>query len=255
MLKGDQHLTPDRCRLHREQMGIPPIPLHRRAAAEQVPAFDERGVEISYVSNLPPQRQEEQSGSQPRCSSCERRPVVCPDNVYGSQNPTQSEQKSSREFREITEDVPAPSGSGNRPNSPPHKGKGKQCADYLVKMVQEGGASLTNFLLSAAVSSSPAKEKIPDVTKVHEWHFRDLMHLPKAAQEEWKIACKEELEALRQHNVFKLTDLPKGRKTIGCRWVFNVKSDGRKKARLVVQGFSQVSINSSLLLCVLSLCD
>jgi hypothetical protein len=51
-------------------------------------------------------------------------------------------------------------------------------------MVQEGGAGLTNFLLSAAVSSVDAKGKIPDVTKVYEWHFRDLMRLPKAAQEE-----------------------------------------------------------------------
>jgi Reverse transcriptase (RNA-dependent DNA polymerase) len=66
------------------------------------------------------------------------------------------------------------------------------------------------------------------------------MCFPKAAQEEWKIACKEELEALHRRNVFKLTDLPKGHKTIGCRWVFDIKSDGCKKARLVAQGFSQV---------------
>jgi hypothetical protein len=48
-------------------------------------------------------------------------------------------------------------------------------------MVQEGGADLIKSLLSAAVSSADAKGKI---TKVHEWHFKDLMHLPKAAQEE-----------------------------------------------------------------------
>jgi Reverse transcriptase (RNA-dependent DNA polymerase) len=66
------------------------------------------------------------------------------------------------------------------------------------------------------------------------------MHLQKAAQDKWKTACKEELEALHRCNVFKLTNLPKGRKTIGCRWVFDVKSDGCKKARLVAQGFSQV---------------
>jgi Reverse transcriptase (RNA-dependent DNA polymerase) len=107
-------------------------------------------------------------------------------------------------------------------------------------MVQEGGADLIKFLLSTAVSSADAKGKIPDVSKVHEWHFRDLMHLPKAVQEEWKIACKEELKALCRHNIFKLTDLPKGCKTIGCRWVFDVKSDGYKKARLVAQGFLQV---------------
>ena len=59
-------------------------------------------------------------------------------------------------------------------------------------------------------------------------------------QEEWKTACKEELEALYRHNIFKLTDLPKGCKTIGCRWVSDVKSDRQKKARLVAQGFSQV---------------
>jgi hypothetical protein len=64
---------------------------------------------------------------------------------------------------------------------------------------------------------APAKGKIPEVSKVCEWHYRDLMHLPKATQEEWKIAYKEELKALRRRNVFKLTDLPMGRKTIGCR--------------------------------------
>jgi hypothetical protein len=76
------------------------------------------------------------------------------------------------------------------------------------------------------------------------------MHLPKATQEKWKIACKEELEALRRCNIFKLTNLPKGHKTIGCRWVFDVKSDSRKEARLVAQGFSQVEgINFNELFC------
>ena len=66
------------------------------------------------------------------------------------------------------------------------------------------------------------------------------MCLPKAMQEEWKIACREELEALCQCNIFRLTNLLKGCKTIGCRWVFDVKLDSRKMARLVAQGYSQV---------------
>ena len=179
---------------------------------------------------------------QPRHSSHDRRPVVCPDNVYGSQKPTQSEQMSNRDFGRIIRGVPAPSEApGNRPNSPPSEGKGKQCADFLVQnMVQEGGASLIKFFLRAAVSSTDANKKIPNVSKVREWQYRDLMRLPKAVQEEWKTACKEELEALHRCNVFKLTNLPKGCKTIGCRWVFDIKSDGQKKARIVAQGFSQV---------------
>jgi hypothetical protein len=180
-------MSPEQHRLRREQMGIPLIPPHCRAAAEQAPwkpTHDKRGVELPYVPDPPPQPQEKLSGLQPRRSGHERRPVVRPDNVYGSWNPTQSEQMSNREFREIIDDVPAPSGSGNRPDSPPHEGKGNKRADYLVKLVQEGGVGLTKFLLSAAVSLAPAKGIIPDVTKVCEWHFRDLMHLPKAAQEE-----------------------------------------------------------------------
>ena len=66
------------------------------------------------------------------------------------------------------------------------------------------------------------------------------MHFPEAAQKEWKAACYEELESLDKCNVFELTNLPNGCKIIGCRWVFDVKGDGCKKARLVTQGFSQV---------------
>ena len=66
------------------------------------------------------QPQGEPLGLQPRHSGRDRRPVICPDNVYGSRNPTQSEQMSNQEFRKITEGVPALSrASGNRPNSPP----------------------------------------------------------------------------------------------------------------------------------------
>ena len=48
------------------------------------------------------------------------------------------------------------------------------------------------------------------------------------------------MESLDKCDVFELTDLPNGRKIIGCRWVFDINGDGHKKARLVAQGFSQV---------------
>ena len=44
--------------------------------------------------------------------------------------------------------------------------------------------------------------------------------------------CREELEALCKRNVYQLVDRPKGRKVTKNRWVFDVKTDGRKKARL-----------------------
>jgi Reverse transcriptase (RNA-dependent DNA polymerase) len=187
------------------------------------------------------QPQEGPSGLQPRCSSCARQPVVCPDNIYGNQNPIESEQMSNQGFQRLTEGIPAPSGSSNRPKSPPYEGKGKKRANYLARIVQEGGADLINFLLSATVKlTDGAGGKLSDVRNVCEWHYRDLMRFSEAAQKEWKTACLEELESLRKHSVFKLTDPPKGRKIIGCQWVFDIKSDGWKKAQLVAQGFSQV---------------
>jgi hypothetical protein len=75
---------------------------------------------------------------------------------------------------------------------------------------------------------------------VHEWTFRDIIKMLKAAQQEWKQACREELDSLCRRKVFELVDPPKGRKVIKNRWVFNLKSDGHKKARLLAKGFSQV---------------
>ena len=60
----------------------------------------------------------------------------------------------------------------------------------------------------------------------------------------WKAAIEEELTKLQALGTWKYTELPKGRKTVGCKWVFTVKYTptgliDRYKARLVAQGFSQ----------------
>jgi len=54
----------------------------------------------------------------------------------------------------------------------------------------------------------------------------------------------EEMEALQKNATWELVPLPKGMKTVGCRWVFTVKlnPDGsidRYKARLVAKGYTQ----------------
>lgn len=54
----------------------------------------------------------------------------------------------------------------------------------------------------------------------------------------------EEMEALNRNGTWIVTDLPAGRKAIGCKWVYKIKhkSTGeieRFKARLVAKGFNQ----------------
>ncbi|GJV97416.1 putative RNA-directed DNA polymerase [Tanacetum coccineum] len=60
----------------------------------------------------------------------------------------------------------------------------------------------------------------------------------------WVNAMNEEMKALNENQTWTLTDLPAGRKAIGCKWVYKIKykSNGeieRYKARLVAKGYSQ----------------
>ncbi|KAL0298844.1 UNVERIFIED_CONTAM: Retrovirus-related Pol polyprotein from transposon RE1 [Sesamum radiatum] len=62
---------------------------------------------------------------------------------------------------------------------------------------------------------------------------------------EWQDAMKTELDALEHNCTRKLTPLPEGKHSIGCKWVFKMKlrADGsveRYKARLVAKGFNQI---------------
>ena len=107
----------------------------------------------------------------------------------------------------------------------------------LLRLAQEEGVRFMNYLLAKAV---PPHNLLPDTSNVREWTFRDILRMPTAQQKEWKDACREELEALRKRNVFEMVNLPPGRKAIKNRWVFDIKTDGRKRARLVAKGFSQI---------------
>ena len=60
----------------------------------------------------------------------------------------------------------------------------------------------------------------------------------------WKLAVIEDMNALEKNGSWKLVNLHKDKKTVGCKWVFTVKSkaDGsveRYKTRLVAKGFTQ----------------
>ena len=63
-------------------------------------------------------------------------------------------------------------------------------------------------------------------------------------QREWTEAMGKEMESLKKNKVWELTMLPPGKKAVGCKWVYKVKTTGdgtieRYKARLVARGFDQ----------------
>jgi hypothetical protein len=71
-----------------------------------------------------------------------------------------------------------------------------------------------------------------------------IIAVPKNAGEalkipSWKHAVEEELNSLRDHEVFKITPLPSKARILKTRLLFTVKDDGRQKVRLVGKGFTQ----------------
>ncbi|KAE8654946.1 hypothetical protein F3Y22_tig00117034pilonHSYRG00285 [Hibiscus syriacus] len=63
--------------------------------------------------------------------------------------------------------------------------------------------------------------------------------------DKWKSVMDEEMQSLQKNNTWKLAQLPKGKRAIGCKWVIpkkdvpHSKKDVRYKVRLVAKGYAQ----------------
>jgi hypothetical protein len=128
-------------------------------------------------------------------------------------------------------------GSGSSSTETTTQSSSDRVENLLTTLMQEGGVRFLNYLLAKAVT--PDSESL-DISKVREWSYRDILHMHKVQQKEWEAACQQELDSLRARDVYDLVNPLSGRKIIKNRWVFDIKTDGHKKARLVAKRFSQV---------------
>lgn len=77
-------------------------------------------------------------------------------------------------------------------------------------------------------------------------NIKDIENMnDKDLQEKWINAINDEIDSLQLQETWTLVDLPEGKKLIGTRWVFTVKTNSegevtKFKARLVAQGFTQI---------------
>jgi len=72
--------------------------------------------------------------------------------------------------------------------------------------------------------------------------FEEAMRSPHSSK--WLEAMEDEIKSMSTNKVWKLEEIPKGAKTVGCKWVYKIKRDSqgnidRFKARLVAKGFTQ----------------
>ena len=60
----------------------------------------------------------------------------------------------------------------------------------------------------------------------------------------WLEAMQDKMRSMSTNGIWELEIIPKGAKTVGCKWVYKTKRDSegnieRYKARLVAKGFTQ----------------
>lgn len=94
---------------------------------------------------------------------------------------------------------------------------------------------LDDYILLAEVES----ERLLILLNDEPWNYEEAKD-----EEVWRDACQDEIASIVKNKTWDLTDLPKGAKAIGLKWVFKVKrnSDGsinKYKARLVAKGYVQ----------------
>ena len=120
----------------------------------------------------------------------------------------------------------------NRMDAPPPAGESVTTAitNHMVRLAREGRAEYICFLLILRASETYSLPKT----------FKDITKLQADSKKRWLESCLEELKSLKDRDVYKIVNLPKGRKAVKNRWVFNIKPDGRYRSRLVAKGFSQV---------------
>lgn len=99
--------------------------------------------------------------------------------------------------------------------------------------------------MPSEVESSDCRDSDIEANIVEIIELRSLNEALESPQaSEWKEAIEDELNSLERRKTWEITKLPKGRKCIGCRWVFKLKTNTegevtRYRARLVAKGFSQ----------------
>jgi len=71
--------------------------------------------------------------------------------------------------------------------------------------------------------------------------YEEAMRSPHSSQ--WQEAMEDEMKSMSTNDVWDLENIPKGAKTVGCKWVYKTKYGSKRnverfKARLVAKGFT-----------------
>ncbi|KAK2367103.1 putative mitochondrial protein [Trifolium repens] len=142
-------------------------------------------------------------------------------------------------YQSSTEDVPSLDPEFPKKQLPERHNRGIPKPRYEPEI-----SSKLKYPMSHYVSNQNLSESNKSFT-----NQLSIISIPNSVQDaladpKWKDAMNEEMDSLQKNKTWDLVDCPKGKKPVGCRWVYTVKykPDGeieRYKARLVAKGYTQ----------------
>jgi transposase InsO family protein len=123
---------------------------------------------------------------------------------------------------------------------PPRINRGKPPKRY----VPEDGSSIEKYSIAKFTSTrhlkEPLKGFVNQISSVNiPTNVKEALTKP-----EWRAAMNIEMNALKKNSTWEITNLPEGKKVVGCKWVYTIKYNAqgkieRYKARLVAKGYTQ----------------
>ncbi|GJP63816.1 hypothetical protein CLOP_g20858 [Closterium sp. NIES-67] len=132
-------------------------------------------------------------------------------------------------------------GRGRRIKKPNPNVVGSQYANAIMTCFKDIHTHLLLTISATALVSKAtrAKYNLPDEPVTIEEALSGPYH------KEWRKAIQEELDTLAERGTWVLVELPEGRRPVGVRWIFKIKTGDlgqlqRFKARLVAKGYTQV---------------
>ncbi|CAL8994313.1 unnamed protein product [Prunus brigantina] len=122
---------------------------------------------------------------------------------------------------------------------PPRTTRGKPKVQYSPDIHAKSKYPISHFVSTHRLSKSYASYLCQLSSVCVPTKLQDALSNPK-----WMDAMNVEMDALNKNKTWDLVPLPRGKKAVGCRWVFTLKhkADGsidRYKARLVAKGYTQ----------------
>ena len=100
------------------------------------------------------------------------------------------------------------------------------------------GTNINEWLNEIAFVTSDMSDPMEPQLFQQAWWHPDL-----TAREKWREGIKLEFKkmiSIHEWRKVGSTSIPKGRRLVGCHWVFKIKCNGVYQARLVAKGFSQI---------------